>query len=88
MSDENKIDLVALGIPYRYDLGSRGDCGISYFVNNDFYQSLLGIQYGGVTNHQGLRIGDAQTRVLSEYNGNVLPSAAQRFCIALKADFQ
>ena len=59
-------------IPYRYDLGTGRDCGISYFVDNGLTQSFLCTQDSGSANHESLSVSDAQSGVASECAGNVL----------------
>jgi len=72
MAKPSEYDARTLTVPYRYDLGVGRDCGISYFVDNQLHQSLLGIYDGGSANHQGLGIDKADAGVGSEYSSDVL----------------
>ena len=64
-----------LSIPYRYDLGTLGDCGISYFVNNGLTQGLLSRQDGGPADHESLGIGHTQPSICSKCGSNILPES-------------
>jgi hypothetical protein len=73
MSNSAEREASISTIPYRNDLAVGGDCGISYFVDNQFGQSILGIQNGSSANHQGLGISNANAGVGSERQGYILP---------------
>ena len=72
MAKPTELDAATSTIPYRYDLGPGRDCGISYFVDNQLQQGLLGIQDGGSANHQTLGICNAESGVSSKYGSDVL----------------
>ncbi len=42
----------SLSIPYRYDLSTGGDFGISYFVDNGLTQGFFGTQDGSPADHE------------------------------------
>lgn len=72
MPNEAESNVSISTIPYRYDPGIRGDCGISYFVDNGFSQGILSVQNSGTANHQSLSITNAYSGVRSENVSDVL----------------
>ena len=59
-------------VPYRYDLGPERDRGISYFVDNGLTQRFLCTQDSGSADHERLSVGDAETGICRERDGNTL----------------
>ena len=48
----NVFDCSISDIPYRYDLGTGRDNGVSYFVDNGLTQGFLGSQDCGSADHE------------------------------------
>ena len=72
MSNSPESKAVTLSIPYRYDVSAGRDSGVSYFVDNDFHQGILGIQNGGTANHQCFSVHNAEAGVSSKYGSDIL----------------
>ena len=62
-----------LSIPYRYDLRTGRDSGVSSFVDNGLLQSFGGTQGGSSANHEGLSVDYGQSNVSCERDRKLSP---------------